>query len=291
MRTLTSARGLAHPTSTAMQQIGATAFSPGLSIILPAYNEEGPLSVTVGAVVTALRKWSVPYEVIIVNDGSIDHTGVIAMALAAANPCVRCVHHTINQGYGAALASGFAAATQDLIFFMDADGQFAIEDLAAFAPLITRYDAVLGYRAHRKDTWVRRLNAWGWKQLVWIALGVRVRDVDCAFKLFHTSFFRTHPLETRGAMINAEILYKLQRDGGRYAQTPVRHLPRQSGRATGARPAVIARALRELARQTWVWRLRPWLVSRGRTRQPLIARWSGPGRRLSQATGPNSSAR
>jgi glycosyltransferase involved in cell wall biosynthesis len=271
--------------------MGAPTFSLGLSVILPAYNEEEPLPATVGSVVAALRKWSVPYEVIIVNDGSRDRTGAIAMALAAADPCVRCIHHSTNQGYGAALVSGFAAATQDLVFFMDADGQFAIEDLAAFAPLITRYDAVLGYRAHRQDTWVRRLNAWGWKQLVWIAFGVRVHDVDCAFKLFHTSFFRTHQLETRGAMINTEILYKLQRDGGRYAQTSVRHLPRQSGRATGARLDVIGRAMRELARQTWAWRLRPWLQGRGATRQQLIARWSGPGRRLSQATGPNSSAR
>lgn len=101
---------------------------------------------------------------------------------------------------------------------------------------------------------MRKLNAWGWKHLVGQVLGVHVRDVDCAFKLLRTEFLREHPLETRGAMINAELLYRLTRAGSSYHEIGVHHLPRLHGRATGARPSVILRAFRELFVSARVWR-------------------------------------
>ena len=129
---------------------------------------------------------------------------------------------------------------------MDSDGQFDIQDLLEFFPLIDTYDAVIGYRIDRQDSWMRKLNAWGWKQLIGWVLGVHVRDVDCAFKLLHTEFLHQHPLETRGAMINAELLYRLQRAGCSYKEVGVIHLPRLHGQATGAKLSVILRAFREL---------------------------------------------
>src|SRR5437660_3171642 len=129
---------------------------------------------------------------------------------------------------------------------MYSDGQFDIADLERFFAFIDEYDAVLGYRIARQDTWVRKLNAVGWKMLVRLVFGLRVRDVDCAFKLYRAKFFHEHLLETRGAMINTEILYKFTRAGYTYTQLGVRHLPRRGGRATGAKPAVIARAFREM---------------------------------------------
>ncbi len=129
---------------------------------------------------------------------------------------------------------------------MDSDGQFDISELVHFFPLIEEYDAVLGYRINRQDSWMRKLNAWCWKQLVSFMFGIHVRDVDCAFKLYRSEFFLTHRLETRGAMINTEILYKFARSGYTYTEVGVHHLPRRAGQATGAKPAVILRALREL---------------------------------------------
>ena len=93
---------------------------------------------------------------------------------------------------------------------------------------------------------MRRVNAWGWKMLVRLVFGLRVRDVDCAFKLYRSKFFYEHRLETRGAMINTEILYKFTRAGYTYTQVGVQHLPRRGGRATGAKLSVIVRAFREL---------------------------------------------
>ncbi len=141
----------------------------------------------------------------------------------------------------------------DLVFFMDSDGQFDIADLERFFAFIDEYDAVLGYRIDRQDTWVRKLNAWGWKMLVRLVFGLHVRDIDCAFKLYPGKFFHEHRLETRGAMINAEILYKFTRAGYTYTQLGVRHLPRHGGRATGAKPAVIARAFREMFTYARKW--------------------------------------
>ena len=101
---------------------------------------------------------------------------------------------------------------------------------------------------------MRKLNAWGWKLLIGWVLGVHVRDVDCAFKLLHTDFLRQHPLQTRGAMINAELLYTLTQAGGTYKELGVQHLPRQAGRATGAKLSVILRAFRELFSYAHKWR-------------------------------------
>lgn len=217
-----------------------------ISIVLPAYNEEAVIGATLEQVLNVMVRWGEDFEVIVVNDGSTDRTGFIVAAVMEVEPRVRMVTHEHNAGYGAALVDGFAAATKELTFFMDSDGQFDIHDLEGFFPLIEQYDAILGYRIDRQDTWVRKLNAWGWKMLVWMVFRLSVRDVDCAFKLYRAKFFAEHRLETRGAMINTEILYKFRRAGYTYTEVGVRHLPRRGGKATGAKPAVIVRAFREM---------------------------------------------
>src|SRR5581483_5079534 len=147
-----------------------------LSVVLPAHNEEVAIAETVHSVVETLRQWKLGFEVIVVDDGSRDRTGEILDELAAEDARVRVIHHEVNQGYGAALVSGLETVTKDLAFFMDSDGQFDIQDLERFFPLIGMYDAVIGYRIKRQDTWMRKLNAWGWKLLVTQIFGVQVRD-------------------------------------------------------------------------------------------------------------------
>jgi len=227
-----------------------------LSVILPAYNEEAIIERTLTGTLATLNNWTNNFELIVVNDGSKDRTRQIIEQVALRDERLRLINHNANQGYGAALVSGFHAVTKDLAFFMDSDGQFDIVDLERCVPLIEQYDAVLGYRDPRHDSRMRKLNAWGWKQLVRLTLGIQVRDLDCAFKLYHADFLRTLELETRGAMINAEMIYTFCRRGYRYTEVGVRHLPRAGGQATGAKPMVILRALRELCLFAYKWRRR-----------------------------------
>jgi glycosyltransferase involved in cell wall biosynthesis len=224
-----------------------------LSVILPAYNEEKVIAGTIADILPVLQDWAQDFELVVVNDGSSDQTGAILASIAQSDPHVRVIMHEVNRGYGAALASGFAASSKDLAFFMDSDGQFDIRDLQKFFPYVSGYDAVVGYRKNRQDSWMRKLNAWGWKMVVQLTLGVHVRDLDCAFKIYHADFIHRHTFETQGAMINAEMLYKLQHDGGTIKEIAVRHLPRKGGRATGANIKVILRAFVELATYSRKW--------------------------------------
>ena len=245
-----------HPpiSSSKLPNRGSSFTAHSLSVVLPAYNEEQVIASTVEQVTRELANLTRDFEVIVVNDGSTDRTGTILSTVQKLDRRIRVLTHEYNQGYGAALADGFAAATKDLTFFMDSDGQFDIRDLRCFLSLIDAYDAVIGYRTRRQDSWMRKLNAWGWKLVVRLALGVRVRDLDCAFKLLRTEFLHGHPLETRGAMINAELLYRLKVSGCTVREVGIRHLPRQSGRATGANLRVIACAFWELFVSTRKWR-------------------------------------
>ncbi len=217
-----------------------------LSLVLPVYNEEQIIATTIEQAVHVLAEHVKDFEVIAVNDGSTDRTASILAGLVAVDPRVRVITHERNQGYGATLVDGFAAATEELTLFMDSDGQFDIRDLEPLLTFIDEYDAVIGYRLKRQDTWMRKLNAWGWKLIVGLFLGLRVHDIDCAFKILRTNFLHDHPLETRGAMINAELLYKLNSAGCTIREIAVHHLPRQGGKATGAKLSVIVRAFREL---------------------------------------------
>jgi glycosyltransferase involved in cell wall biosynthesis len=219
----------------------------GLSVVLPAYNEETVIEQTVRRCADVLGVLAPDYEIIVVDDGSRDRTGEIADALAAENPRVRVVHNRPNRGYGGALIAGFNAASKPLSFFMDSDGQFDIQDIAALLQLREAgHRAVLGYRKHRRDPFVRHLNAMGWNLLVSLLFGLHVRDVDCAFKLYDTALVRVAGVQAEGAMVNTEMLVKLQKLGVPFVQVPVQHYAREHGNSTGANPRVILRAFREL---------------------------------------------
>ncbi len=221
----------------------------GISVVLPAHNEEAVLADTLNKCVAALSEIALDYEIIVVDDGSTDRTGEIGEKFAAANPRIRVVHNDPQRGYGGALIAGFNAMTKTLAFFMDADGQFDMRDLALLLPLREQgHRAVLGYRLHRKDSPLRKVNAWGWKLLVSKLFDLHVRDVDCAFKLYDTSLVRAVDVTAEGAMVNTEMLVKLTRMGVPFVEVPVRHYPRLHGQASGANLRVIFHAFRELFR-------------------------------------------
>ena len=226
---------------------------PGISAVLPAYNEDALIERSVRRMAGVLRGLTHDFEIVVVNDGSQDRTGEILAQLQHMAPGLhlRIVTHPVNQGYGAALASGFDAATRDLIFMTDGDEQFDVAELADFLPAMTpATDLVIGWREHRADPPVRLFNAWGWKQLVNGLFGYTAHDVDCAFKLFRRRVWQRVTVHARGATFSAEFLIKARRLGFQVVERPVSHYPRTAGSATGARLHVIVRAFVELF-QLW----------------------------------------
>lgn len=219
-----------------------------LSVFFPCYDEEENVERTTRAALNALRRLSSDFEIIIVNDGSRDRTGEIADRLAAECPEVRVAHQHPNRGYGGALRRGFREARKAWVFYSDGDGQFDFEEIEKLLPLLERYDIVSAYRLDRKDSLVRKFNAWGWTLLVNLLLGLRLRDVDCAFKLYPRRLFEAIEMKSMGALIDAEILARAKRLGYTIGQIGVHHYPRVAGRQTGANLPVILRAFRELLR-------------------------------------------
>lgn len=220
--------------------------SQSLSIFFPAFNEEENVRPSALEALKVASEITDDYEVIIVNDGSTDKTGEIIDDLAKKYPHFRAVHHKSNQGYGGAVWTGITNSTKDLIFFTDVDLQFKIEELKKFIPYIADYDAVIGYRAPRRDPFMRLVNAWGWKVMINFLFNLGVKDIDCAFKLFHKDIFKKVNVTSRGAMISAEMLIRIKKGGFKIKELPVGHYPRRAGSPTGAKPAVIARAFKEL---------------------------------------------
>ena len=224
---------------------------PGLTIsaVLPAYNEEALVERTVTEIAATLRGLARWFEIVVTDDGSRDQTGAILVRLASTRPelHLRVVTHHTNRCYGAALASGFGAASADLIWMLDADGQFAVGEIVELlAAVDDDIDLVIGYRARRADPPSRKLNAWGWNLLVNSLFGYTARDVDCALKLFRRSVWQSLTVRSSGAAFSAELLVRARRLGFRIRELPVSHLPRTAGTPTGAAPHVIARARVEL---------------------------------------------
>jgi glycosyltransferase involved in cell wall biosynthesis len=220
--------------------------SVSISVFFPCYNEEANVANTITKALAILDILTSDYEVIIVNDGSDDRTGQIADQLAAANPHIKAVHHPKNRGYGGAVQSGIRASTKEFVFYTDGDGQFDMSELPPLLPLMKDYDIVACWRINRQDPWIRKLNAWCWTRLVNFVFHMRIRDVDCAFKLCRRGIFDTMLLHSTGALISAEILARAVRHGYRITQKGVHHYPRTAGVQTGAKLRVIIRAFKEL---------------------------------------------
>jgi len=217
-----------------------------ISVFFPCYNEQENVGRTVEKALEVLERLNADFEVIIVDDGSSDGTGQIADEIAGRDGRVKVVHHEGNLGYGAALQSGFKAATKEFVFYTDGDGQFDINEMPSLLALMERYDIVSCYRLNRQDSLIRKINGWCWTRLVCLTFGLKIRDIDCAFKLYKREIFDKIELLSTGALINAEILARAARKGYRITQKGVHHYPRTTGKQTGANLRVILRAFKEL---------------------------------------------
>jgi glycosyltransferase involved in cell wall biosynthesis len=225
---------------------------PRLTFFFPAYNEEENVAETVRRALDEIGKLADgSIEVLVVDDGSTDRTPQLADELAAADPRVR-VHHQENRGYGGALQAGFANARGELICFSDGDLQF---DLREMSHLLDRLaderrpvDVVIGYRRQRRDPPHRIFIAKTYNAIVSVLFGLRVRDIDCAMKVFRREVFDGLRLDADSPFLSAELLIKLRARGERMAQVGVTHYPRAAGTNTGASFRKILRTFRDIGK-------------------------------------------
>jgi glycosyltransferase involved in cell wall biosynthesis len=205
---------------------------PGLSVFFPAYNDSGTIASLVITALHTARTLTENFEIIVVDDGSVDATARIADELARTYPQVRVVHHPRNRGYGAALRSGFEAATRDLVFYTDGDAQY---DPAEMTLLWNAFhdgvDLVNGYKISRSDPLHRIVFGRLYHHTVKLLFGLRVRDVDCDFRLLRRSIFERVGLEKSSGVICLEMMKKIQDAGFRIAEVPVHHYHRAYGKS------------------------------------------------------------
>jgi glycosyltransferase involved in cell wall biosynthesis len=218
----------------------------GLTVFLPSHNEEGNVERVVGGFLRELPKVADRFEVVVVNDGSIDRTGEIADRLAAEDSRVMVVHHPKNRGYGGAFSSGLRSGTQPFLLLADGDGQFDPAEMSKLTSRIDGYDVVIGRRAHRADHLMRRINGKAWTILSRTLFGLHVTDMDCGFKLFRREAVKGITLYSNSAMITTELMARLAGRNARICEVDVTHLPRIAGEQTGNSPIVVLRAFKEM---------------------------------------------
>ena len=205
---------------------------PGLSVFFPAYNDSGTIASLVITARQAASRLTPDFEVIVVNDGSADGTAQIADELARTYPEVRVIHHGRNRGYGAALRTGFEAATRDLVFYTDGDAQYDPSEMAQlWEALGDEVDLVNGYKISRSDPMHRILIGRLYHHMVTLLFGLSVRDVDCDFRLMRRSIFKQVSLEKSSGVICLEMMKKIQDAGFRIAEVPVHHYHRAYGKS------------------------------------------------------------
>ncbi len=223
-----------------------------VSAVFPCYNDAETIGGLVDDVFAALSPLVPDVEVIVVNDGSADDSRATLDALVEKRPWLRAIHHETNGGYGKALLSGFAAATNDWIFYTDGDAQYDAGEAALLVPLATdKVDFVQGYKIGRGDPWYRKVIGRIYHHVVKLLFNLKVRDTDCDFRMFRRQLVIDRPLTSTSGVICVEMMRSFDRAGARFVEFPVHHYFRPSGKSQFFRLPAIARSAWQLLLLWW----------------------------------------
>lgn len=224
-----------------------------LTAVFPAYNDGGTIASMVAAAWIALKQVTEDFEIIVVNDGSSDYTSIMLEETATRYPELRVITHPVNQGYGAALRTGFSAATKEWVFYTDGDSQYnPLELVNLVNALQDDVDVVNGYKLTRNDSWMRILIGRAYHYFVKFLFGIRIRDVDCDFRLIPKKILEEIELKSNSGAICLELVKKIQDAGYIFAEVPVNHYSRKYGVSQFFVPWRIIRTLRQLAKLYWM---------------------------------------
>lgn len=223
-----------------------------LSVFLPTYNESENIKAVVLHTKDVLQKVADNWELIIVNDGSRDNTKAVVEALSKEDKRIRVINHEKNLGYGSSLRTGFYNSKYSWISFIDSDGQFDFSEISRFIEMQkeTNSDVVIGYYTKRRVSKFKIITSKMWEFAVWFLFGLKVRDIDCGFKMVSKKVIDQIPkLESeRGAFISSEFLIKAKQGGFKIHEVPVTHYPRIRGEGTGRNLNVIIKSFVDLLR-------------------------------------------
>ncbi len=224
-----------------------------ISAVFPAYNDGGTIASMVAAAWIALKQVTEDFEIIVVNDGSSDYTSTMLEEVSTRYPELRVITHPYNQGYGAALRTGFSASTKDWVFYTDGDSQYnPLELINLVGALRDGIDVVNGYKLTRNDSLMRILIGRAYHYFVKFLFGIRIRDVDCDFRLIPRRILEEIELKSNSGAICLELVKKIQDAGYVFAEVPVNHYSRKYGVSQFFVPWRIIRTLRQLADLYWM---------------------------------------
>ncbi len=226
-------------------------FPYGLSVFFPAYNDAPSLPGLIGRTFEVLERHSAEFEVIVVNDGSADNTAEVLEELHRQHGSrLRVITHPENRGYGGALRTGFAAATKEFVFYTDGDGQYDVGELPVLLDAVwPDVGLVNGYKIRRQDPWHRIFIGAVYNQFARFLFRVRLRDIDCDFRLIRRTLLERAQLQSSSGTICVELVKKLESSGMRVVEVPVSHYPRFHGRSQFFRLKSLASTFGQL------WRL------------------------------------
>ncbi len=223
-----------------------------ISAVFPAYNDGGTIASMVAATWVALHQVTEDFEIVVVNDGSSDYTATMLEEISTRYPELRVITHPSNQGYGAALRTGFSAATKDWVFYTDGDSQYnPLELVELVGALRDGVDAVNGYKLTRNDSWMRVVIGRAYHYFVKFLFGIRIRDVDCDFRLIPRRILEEIELKSVSGAICLELVKKIEDAGYVFGEVPVNHYSRKYGVSQFFVPWRILRTLRQLAGLYW----------------------------------------
>jgi glycosyltransferase involved in cell wall biosynthesis len=225
-----------------------------LSIFYPAYNDSGTIATMIIRTLQTAPLVTDDFEIIIINDGSVDDTGSVLDEMARHYPKLRVIHHTQPSGYGGVLRAGFAEAKKEWVFYTDGDAQYDVRELPLLAQAVTEnVDMVQGYKIKRRDPFHRIIIGLAYQYFVKALFGLVIRDVDCDFRLMRRTIFKKIRLESVTGTITFELVKKIQDAGFRIVEVPVTHWYRQYGDSQFFNFPRVARTL--VALIGWWWRL------------------------------------
>ena len=233
-----------------------------ISFVFPMYNEKDNIEEMIFRTMAVGPELSDDYEIVIVDDASTDGCGEMVDRIAEKHPQVRCIHHPKNRKLGGALRTGFAAATKDLVLYTDSDLPIDMNDIKLVLPYMAQADLLIGYRLVRTEGLRRRVISRAYNSLIRRAFGLRVRDVNFAFKVLRREVVKTIELHSEGSFIDAEIILETMRHGFRVREVGMMFYQRTAGKSSLAGTGVILKILQELV-EYW---------KRDRSRGPVPAR-------------------